>query len=487
MVDPDFSGINPENLLRTIKSLESGTGRLREAQRSYVSRFRKLGLETSDLTDIGKVVGWVDDELPMLRRRQALAAAMELDREGIRKGGTMVQVREPVATISEARGAGRKLAQDANSAAGLDRSTAGLEFHRIAEELAKHKGDPDFASAFYAAMDPSLVENLPIAIVTANAQSARDDVKVFGSAFTAAVGAETPAPGFVRKAALFHGQFTKDEPTAVFNRALMQGDDPDLWDLAWKHTQIAAGKLLDPADTWSDTVGLLAGVIGVQSKYAGHFWEQAQRFSGEAAHLKQQRLDAMSKAQKRELKNATGRAARTSARSAREAERILAKYGMGSFSRLMEASVADAGGWFINKLPNLRPPSTTSLWGRTLHTGGKLPLVGTLLTVGATGWDINHGEEKDVAVAANVGGMTAGMAGTWAGTAGVAIAGGPVGWGIAAGVVVGFGAGYVASYLIKTETGRETVNSAAGAAKHAGTAICDAATGAKGSVSRWLS
>ncbi|MCX3285780.1 hypothetical protein OR263_03400 [Streptomyces sp. NEAU-H22] len=487
MVDPDFSGINPENLLRTIKILESGSNNLRDAQCSYMSRFQKLRLETSNLTEIRKIAGWIDDELPMLRRRQALAAAMELDREGIQNPGTMVLLREPVATISEARGAGRELAQDANTAAGLDPGKAGLEFHRIAEELAKHKGDPDFASSFYAAMDPDLVENLPIAVVKADARSAMADVKVFGSTFTTAVNAETPAPGFGKRAALFHGRFTKDEPTAVFNRALMQGDDPDLWNLAWKHTQIAARKLLDPADTWSDTVGLLAGVIGVQSKYAGHFWNQAQRFSGAAAQLKQQRVDAMSKGEKRELKNATSRAARTSAKSAREAERILAKYGMGSFSRLMEASVADGGSWLIHKVPGLTPPSTTSLWGRTLHTGGRLPLVGTLLTVGATGWDIRNGEERDVAVAANASGMAAGMAGTWAGTAAVAIAGGPVGWGIAAGVVAGFGAGYVASYVAKTETGRESVNSATGATKRAGKVIYDAASDVRRSVSGWLS
>ncbi|MET9577205.1 hypothetical protein ABZY30_16890 [Streptomyces massasporeus] len=487
MVDADFSGINPENLLRTIKNLESGVVRLREAQRIYASRFRNLGLETSDLNEIGKVAGWIDDELPMLCRRQALAAAMEVDREGIRKPGTMVRVREPVATISEARGAGRKLAQDASRVTGLDPSTAGLELHRIAEELAKHMGDPDFASAFYAAMEPDLVENLPVALVTANAPTARGDLKVFGSAFTTAIEAETSAPGLAKKAALFHGEFTKDEPTAVFNRALMQGDDPDLWDLAWRHTQIAARKLLDPADTWSDSVGLLAGVIGVQSKYAAHFWERAQRFSGEAAQLKQQRLDAMSKAQKRELKNATARAARTSARSAREAERILAKYGMGSFSRLMEASVADAGGWFINKLPTLQPPPTTSLWGRTLHTGGKLPLVGTILTVGATAWDISHGEEKDVAVAANVGGMAVGAAGTLGATATVAMCGGPVGWGIAAGVVVGFGAGYGVSYIVKSKPGRKAVNAVTDAAENAGTAIGDTTSNVARAVGRWLS
>ncbi|MFF5843201.1 hypothetical protein ACFY74_17200 [Streptomyces massasporeus] len=200
----------------------------------------------------------------------------------------------------------------------------GPEFHRIAEELAKHNGDPDFTSAFYAKMDPDLVKNLPVTVATSNAPSAEGDVKVFGSAFTTAVNAETPVPGFVKKAALFHGQFPNDEPTAVFNQALMRGDDPDLWDLAWKHTQIAAKKLLDPADTWSDRAGLLASVIGVQSKYAGHFWKRARTFSGEAAQLKEKRLNAMTKAKKRDFKNATSRAAKASSKSAREAERLLA-------------------------------------------------------------------------------------------------------------------------------------------------------------------
>ena len=487
MVDPNFSGINPDNFLRTIKDLESGGKKLHGAKSAYVSRFQKFGLETSNLSEIGKIAGWVDDELPMLRRRQALAAAMELDQKGIQKPGAMVQLREPIATIGEARSSGKKLAEDANEAAELDPSKAGPEFHRIAEELAKHKGDPDFASAFYAKMNPDLVKNLPMAIVAANAPSAKDDVKVFGSAFTTAVNAETPAPGFDKKAALFHGQFTKDEPTAVFNRALMQGDDPELWDLAWKHTQIAAKKLLDPADTWSDSAGLLASVIGVQSKYAAHFWEKAQKFSGEAAQLKQQRLNAMTKAQKREFKNATSRAAKASGKSAREAERILAKYGMGSFSRLMEASVADGGSWLINKVPGLKPPSTTSLWGRALRTGGKLPLVGSLLWIGAIGWGIRHGEVTDVAVAANVGGMAAGMGAAWGATATVALCGGPVGWGIAAGVVVGFGAGYAASYIIKTKTGRKAVNAVTDAAKGAGKAIGDAASGVKNTVGGWFS
>jgi hypothetical protein len=487
VVDPNFSGINPDNLMRTIKHLEAGSKFLHGTKTSYLTRFQKFGLVTSNLTEIEKIARWVDEELPMLRRRQALAAAMELDQKGIEKSASMVQLREPVVSISEARDEGKRLAEEIGKASDLDPGKAGLEFHRITEELVKHKRDPDFASAFYAEMKPDIVKNLPMVVAAANSPSAKDDVKVFGSAFTDAVSAETPAPGFEKTVALFHGELSKDDPTAVFNRALVQGDDRDLWDLAWKHTKIAVKKLADPADSWSDSAGLLASVIGMQGIYAEHFWEQSQKFSDEASQLYQRRINAMSKTDKRAFKKATGRAAKASAKSAREAERILAKYGMGSFSRLMEASAADGGSWLIGKVPGLRPPSTTTLFGRAVRVGGKLPLVGTLLTIGATAWDISHGEEKDVAVAANVGGMAVGAGATWGATALVAAAGGPVGWGIAAGVIVGFGVGYGVSYAIKTETGRRAVNAVTDAAKIAGEAIGNAASNIENSASGWFS
>ncbi|MEU9183944.1 hypothetical protein AB0D14_05125 [Streptomyces sp. NPDC048484] len=486
MTDPNFSGINPHNLLKTINSLEGSGKKLHRAKTSYLSRFQKYGLETGSLTEIGKIASWVDDELPMLRRRQSLAAAMEVEgRYGPK--APMVQLREPIATVAEARKDGKELADAATKAGDLDPGKAGAEFHRIAEVLSKHKGDPDFASAFYAKMDPELLKNLPMAVATANAPTAKDDVRLFGSAFTTAVNAESPAPGFDKAVALFHGDLPKDDPGAVFNRALMQGDDPELWEIAWKHTKIAVKKLGDPADTWSDSAGLLASVIGVQSKFASHYWDQAQKFSDEASQKYRDRIAAMNKAQKRQLKNATKKSARASKSSAREAERLLSKYGMGSFSRLMETSVDDGGSWLIGKAPGLRPPSTTSLFGKTLRAGGKLPLVGTVLTIGATAWDIGHGEEKDVAIAANAGGMAAGAAGTWIGVGAVALAGGPVGWGIAAGVVLGFGAGYAVSYMIKTETGRKVVNAATEAVKDTGRSISNGASSVKGAVTGWFS
>lgn len=486
MVDPNFSGINPDHLLRTIKDLESSSKILHGAASSYSSRFQRLGLDTGHLGEIGKIAGWVDGELPMLRRRQALAAAMERD-TGRRQRDALIALREPIAPAAEAREDGRRLAEDINQVADLAPSKAGAELHRIAEVLAQHQGDPDFISAFYAKTDPHLLKHLPVTIATIGAPTAESDVKVFGSAFTTAIACGHPTSGFDKAVALFHGPVSKDEPTAFFNRALMQGDDVDLWALAWKHTKIAVKKLGDPADTWSDTAGAVGSIIGTQAQYAGHFWHQAQKLDEEARRLREQRLSNLSRADKRKLKNATGRAALAARQSGREAERILGKFGMGSLSRLMEASIADGGSWLSGRLPGLSPPCSTTLFGRTLHTAGKLPLVGTVLTLGAIGWDIAHGEEKDVAIAANVGGMAAGAGMTSGAMAAVATAGGPVGWGIAAGVVLGFGVGYGASYAIKSPAGRKAVNAVTGAAEDAGEAIGDAAVRVKRTLGGWFS
>ncbi|WP_328537325.1 hypothetical protein [Streptomyces sp. NBC_00344] len=453
MVDPNFSGINPANLQRSIDALVGSSKVLHGGRASYYGRFQKCGLDTRHLTEIAKIAGWVDDELPMLRRRHALASAMEDDRPHHRAGAgerhAMVRLPEPVMSMASARAEGEALADDADQAGRLARGPGGREFHRIAATLAAHHGDPDFTSAFYAQMDPKLAKSLPSVIMAAAAGSAESDAKVFGQAFTTAAMADSPAPGFKQTLSLFHGPIGANDPGAFFNRALMQGDTPELWDRGWWHLKRASAKLLDPADTWSDDVGLLAGVIGVQIQLSDHYREEATEFARDAQQLYRERVAAIGKAAKRRLSKATGHTGRAAKAAAMESERLFGQYGLGSLSRLMEASVGDATGWLVRTVPSLQPPGELGAFGGILRVGGKAPLVGTLLTVGATAWDIKHGTDTDVAVAANVGGMAAGAAGTWMGVAGVAVMGGPVGWGIAAGIAGGFVAGYAISYVLK--------------------------------------
>lgn len=86
----------------------------------------------------------------------------------------MVQLREPIPTVGEAREDGRGLAEEAEKAAVPGPGAAGAEFHRITGRLARHSGDPDVTSAFYAPMDPELVKNLQVAIAAADAPTAEE-------------------------------------------------------------------------------------------------------------------------------------------------------------------------------------------------------------------------------------------------------------------------------------------------------------------------
>ncbi|MFI8302691.1 hypothetical protein ACIF80_04410 [Streptomyces sp. NPDC085927] len=469
--------------MKTINSLVSGGKTLHQGKASYFSRFQKFGLDTSHLAELGKIASWVDDELPMLRRRQALAAAMEF--EGVGPKPPMVQLREPVWTVKQAHDEGEKLAKEANELAGMGPDEAGPAFHRIAEELAKRSKDPDYTSAFYAGMDPDLVKNLPMAIAVANAPTAKEDAKVFGTAFTTAANAEKPAPGFNKVLDLFHGDLPEDEPGALFNRALMQGDDPDMWDTAWKHLQKAVTDLGDPKATWTVHAGLVAGVIGVQSKLADQLWDEAGKFSQAAKAAYERRINAMTPAERAQFKKETRTNAKASKAASRQAERTFAKYGLGSFSRLMETSLGDSARWFADKVPYIKAPAAVKGgWlGKAFRAGGRVPLVGSLLTIGGIAYDIKVNDaDTDVAIASNVASLGAGMAGTWAGVATVAALGGPVGWGVAAGIVVGAGLGYAAYYALNTDTGKKVVHAVTDTAKDIGKSI----GGAAKKVGGWL-
>ncbi|MFD6625348.1 hypothetical protein [Streptomyces diastaticus] len=477
MADPNFSGIDPDKLSRTITSLASGGKILQQGKNAYTVRFRKLGLDTTHLTELGRIAAWVDDELPMLRRRQTLAAAMEF--EGVGPKSPVVMVREPVWTAKRAHAEGGKLAEKAAGIADMDAEEAGPAFHRIAVELAARAKDPDFSAAFYAAMDPEVVKQLPLAVAAAGAATAQDDLKVFGTAFTSATTAEKPPPGFHKVLEVFHGDLPEDEPGALFNRVLMQNDDPELWDKAWHHLKTAITDLGDPDKTWTVHAGLVAGVIGVQSQLADHLWESSRVLAGDAKAAYEKRINALTPGDRAEFRRETRAHAKASKSASRQAERLFAKYGMGSFSRLMETSLGDSARWFADKVPYVKaPPAVKAGWlGKAFRVGGRLPLVGTVLTIGGIAYDIEvHDADADVAVVSNAASLGVGMGTTWGATAMVAAAGGPVGWAVAAGVVVGVGVGYGAYYVLSgTETGRKAVRAVTDTAKSVGEGIGAAA------------
>lgn len=461
----DFSGIDPQALNGMITSFTKDGSNLGTRAASYKTSFAGLGLETGPLDELIGISRWADDQAPMLRRRQALAAAMS------KPGGShspMVRIPEPVMTAKQAQTEGGKAAKDADAAEKLPAGQAGDAFHTVAEELAAHKDDPDWTSAFYAGLDPELAAQLPSVIAATHSSTGKQDMATFADAFRTAMHAATPAPGFDKTLALFQGPVPKDDPSAVWNRSLMQGDDQDLWDVAWADLK----DLFVPKDNWSSEGGVLQGVLAGQAQYASLIRDRADRFAKFAQALHDYRVNSpsLTSAQRRVIKKLTGQMARASEADLRQAEGTLAKFHLGGLSQLMNTSVTDA----VN--PLLRGAGGDSkVLGSFLRTGEKVPVVGAVLTLGGTWWDIKNGTDPDVAVTANVGSFALGAGAGWAAEAAtVAIAGGPVGWAAGAGILVAAGVGYASYRFLESDTGKKmikgTEHAVEGAAKDLGSA-----------------
>lgn len=220
----DFSGIDPTALTGMIKSFSSDKDHLRGRASSYKTEFANHGLDTGPLNELVGICGWLDDQLPGLKRRQGLAVAMD------HPAGTnhMVQVPEPIITSAQAQADGKALADRFNKNTSGD-GKAGAAYHEMAQELAAHKDDPDFCSAFYANLDPVLVTTLPANLAATGSSTAADDLKIYSHAFGTAVSATSPAPGFDKvKQAYLKPLPDEGYTVPAWNRAAMMayGDFP---------------------------------------------------------------------------------------------------------------------------------------------------------------------------------------------------------------------------------------------------------------------
>lgn len=223
MIDPNFSGINPDNLQHTINNLVSGSKTLHGGKATYMSRFQNLGLDTSHLAEMERIATWVDDQLPMLRRRHTLAVAMESDGDTKSKHdrSTMVQIPEPVISATQAQVNGKELADEFNGNISGD-AKAGQKYHDLAKQLAEHKDDPDYCSAFYASLNPpGQAENIPSLLVATGSSTAAEDLKGFSEALGTAISTDNPAPGFNKVKKLYLNPAPKGDYSLGWDRAAM--------------------------------------------------------------------------------------------------------------------------------------------------------------------------------------------------------------------------------------------------------------------------
>ncbi|SEG92715.1 hypothetical protein SAMN05216223_12675 [Actinacidiphila yanglinensis] len=189
------------------------------------SRFAHMGLDTSELNKILHLCSWMDDQLPMLKRRQGLAAALDHGQPA----GHMVHLPEPVIlTSAQAQANGKALAKEFNENAGGD-AKAAARYHQLALLLAAHKDDPDFCSAFYAGLSPAAATGLPSLLAATGTKTGAEDLKIYSHAFGTAVSALSPAKGFdsVKKSYLVEESKGGNEPGWDRAAMLQYGNFPD--------------------------------------------------------------------------------------------------------------------------------------------------------------------------------------------------------------------------------------------------------------------
>lgn len=220
----EFSGIDPQALNGMISSFSTDKESLHRAYNSYVHRFGRHSMDTAPLTKLHAIALWMDDQMPGLKRRYSLALGLE-------HGGDIkhvVQVPEPVMSSAAAQAQAQALARQLSSITELD-GEGGDQYHSIAEQLKAHEDDPDFCSAFYAALDPpNLAVSLPSMMAATGSDTAPEDLEIYSKAFGAASRAPYPAPGFDKVKKLYTQPVPKGDYPAGWDRmAMMQYGDFD--------------------------------------------------------------------------------------------------------------------------------------------------------------------------------------------------------------------------------------------------------------------
>lgn len=192
--NPNFSAIDPVLLPRTVVAAEQEASQLEEAANRLSQHCQSLCVSTTALSQALEIANWAREQLPMLRRRANLAAAM--GGAGITAPGSSVVLYEPLPwETDEAKAAGRALAARLLDIHSVEAEGAAA-LHQLATELAANRDDPDFLMAFYAAIPPEIVQILPHRILGSRAETAAGDLEEFSRAFGTAASAPNKSSEF---------------------------------------------------------------------------------------------------------------------------------------------------------------------------------------------------------------------------------------------------------------------------------------------------
>ncbi|MFD5701363.1 hypothetical protein [Streptomyces lasiicapitis] len=140
-----FSGIDPENLSKTISSLDKDQEKLKSSTAQIKASFERYGVETAPLTELMAIAGWAEKEIPMLRRRHHLSIA-EDEKYGHGYKG-MVQIKESmVGATKKSQADGKKLGEKFK-----EKLENGDEITpEMFADLRANRADADYIKSFYS-------------------------------------------------------------------------------------------------------------------------------------------------------------------------------------------------------------------------------------------------------------------------------------------------------------------------------------------------
>jgi hypothetical protein len=237
-LSPDFTGINPELMQDFISSLERGRDVMAEQIEGIRRALTAADVPTARLQQLKEIEGWIDDQLPQLRKRHqiikrpvaAWAPGGPNDLVSYDEGAFL--------SPAEARRQGADLAKrfsEIEPGNMWNREASSDDYLAVLGELAAHKNDPDFTAAFFAALGPAKTLELPrllrenIAGMAAPLAPPDPDDKVLtllSQAFGTAVTAGADVPGF---AAIKEAMAKAPAKSADVGALLYAGEFPAEW------------------------------------------------------------------------------------------------------------------------------------------------------------------------------------------------------------------------------------------------------------------
>ncbi|MFF4773431.1 DUF6571 family protein [Microtetraspora fusca] len=210
-LSPDFSGIDPDQMHNLVSALEHGRDVIGEQSERIRQLLVAADLSTAGLQPIRQIQGWIEDELPALRRRNTAILASET-LAWMPGAGIHAYSERDVRSSEESREKGAALGKRAAELGAPGWWTGPedrLRAAQLIEELDAGKNDPDFTAAFFDALGtkgalelPSVIrENQSLIDPPGTVTPLRSDewmLRTLSEAFGTAVTGGSAVPGFAK-------------------------------------------------------------------------------------------------------------------------------------------------------------------------------------------------------------------------------------------------------------------------------------------------